>query len=159
MLRFVLLSFFLILSSCFEGGSGESAFAPSIEMAASVFGSGTLSIKGTVELPPTSSSQRFVQLYIYRSAGTGGGSQIQGSVQTTAAHEVNYTITGLPSGDYQIFLAVDETGNGIFSESGDYEGWYDGTLVSPKQNQASAATIVLSSVSRTGIDFAVGALP
>ncbi|HEX4925218.1 MAG TPA: hypothetical protein VFV50_14085 [Bdellovibrionales bacterium] len=158
-MRRLLIAYSALLVSCdvFPGG-GSSAFPPTITMAATVFGTGSLSVSGTVTLPPFSSSGKFVQLYVERSAGTGGGTQIQGSVQTTSSHEVDYEITGLPSGDYKIRLAVDESGNGVFSETGDYEGWYDGTLTSPKQSAGSAATIVLVSVSRTGMNFGVGEL-
>lgn len=158
-MRWLPIAYSALLVSCdsFPGG-GNSAFPPAITMAATVFGAGTLSISGTVTLPPFSSAGRFVQLYVERSAGTGGGTQVQGSVQTTSSHEVAYEITGLPSGDYKVRLAVDETGNGVFAEAGDYDGWYDGTLTSPKQSVGAATTISLVSVSRTGMSFGVGEL-
>jgi hypothetical protein len=150
----------LILISCGGDPTGGSVgIAPVVSLRATAFGSGTLTIEGSVDLPTVSSEGSSIRLYISRSAGTGGGSQEKIGSVTTTAHEVRYSVSGLPSGDYKIQLQVDESGNGIFSESGDYEGWYNGSTTTPIQNSATAATIVLASVSRSNMNFGIGAIP
>lgn len=153
----VLMSSFLV--SCGVGGEGSSSISPLVSLRATAFGSGTLSIEGTVALPDTSVEGSSVKLYLTRSTGTGGGNQEKTGVVTTTAHEVRYSISGLPSGDYKLRIQVDETGNGIFSERGDLEGWYSGTTSTPVQNETTGATIVLVSVSRFNMNFGIGLIP
>jgi hypothetical protein len=148
----------VFLTGCTIESGGTSAQAPTISMTATVFGTGTLSISGTVDLPPLATDQRAIRLEIQGTGATVGVQQI-GGVVTTSAKEIMYSISNLPSGDYKIEMDVDETNDGNFGSSGDLEGWYDGTVISPVQSFAAAATVILSSVSRSNLNFGISDLP
>ncbi|MEQ1876933.1 MAG: hypothetical protein ABL958_09830 [Bdellovibrionia bacterium] len=157
MIKWVLLPVCLGLLSCGGEGNGVNNLPPLVSLRATAFGSGTLSIEGTVDLPDASAEGANIRLFIKRTNGS--ADQEKTGTVTTLSHEVRYSISGLPAGDYQIELQVDQTGNSLYSESGDIEGWYNGSLNSPIQNSTVATTIVLASVSRTNINFGAGLIP
>lgn len=119
---------------------------------------GSLWLAGTVTMP-TSSTGNQMQINVVADPDEGFPGNRLGLLGSTSGDTVDYAVTGLRDGLYQVQLRVDTNGNGMLGDSGDWEGWYDGTVAAPVSDQASAAQVTVRGAPATGVDFGLGVLP
>ena len=111
-------------------------------------------ITGTITLPAGATAGRFVQLEVIRKSGT-PGNQVGLGGMTKSGTTLTYKITGLEAGDYQVGARVDQTGNMMVNDPGDYIGFAKGTVAAPKKSSSMADTINVAAPV-TGVDFGLG---
>ncbi len=119
---------------------------------------GSLWLAGTVTMP-ISSTDNQMQINVVADPDEGFGGNHLGLLGSTSGETVDYAITGLRDGLYQVQLRVDTNGNGMVGDSGDWEGWYAETVAAPVTDQAGAAQVTVRGAPVTGVDFALGVLP
>ena len=126
-----------------------------IKLDASHFFHGTYYIAGTISLPAGASSGHVVQLNI---VAAGKGNYVGPGGVTGSGTTITYAIVGLPAGTYKVQARVDQTGNQMVGDNGDYEGYARGTVAAPKKLASTADDIAVAS-STTGVDFGLAVLP
>jgi hypothetical protein len=144
-----------------SGGPGkDSGTAPMGDhmLDASVIFDGSLWLTGTIVLPEDTSGLG-MQLHVRGMPDEGFGGSFSGPVGTTTGGEVEYAITGLADGEYFVQLRVDATANGMVGESGDWEGYYDGSVEAPIFEEAGAPAVVVRSAPTADVDLGIGILP
>jgi hypothetical protein len=124
--------------------------------ATSVGKGGPYFITGTITLPTGASAGRFVRIMVSRTSGS-FGDQLGPAGSTKSGGTLTYKITGLQPGTYKIGVAIDETGNDMLNDPGDYVGYARGTVEAPKMSESAADNIAVSA-SVFGVDFGVGVL-
>ena len=97
-----------------------------------------LSISGTVTAVAGGAGIENVQLF----ATDASGNQISANTDASG----NYTIPGLPPGDYRVATS---------NSSGYVDEWYDNVIYQADPLGAGATLVTLTTSSRTGIDFAL----
>lgn len=145
-----------------DGGSGGiDAGAPPagarVFDASDIF-EGSLWLAGTITLPEAASGHG-IQINVAGSPDEGFPGNQLGPLGTTDGATLEYAVTGLAPGTYSVQLRVDATGDGMLGSSGDWEGWYDGTVAAPITDRASAAEVEVRTGPVTGIDFGIGVVP
>ena len=144
-----------------DGGGGTDAGQPppgSLVFDASDIFEGSLWLAGTVTMPETSTGNS-IQINVAGEPDDGFPGNQLGLLGTTSRATVDYAVTGLAPGLYSIQLRVDATGNGMLGDSGDWEGWYDGTVAAPIADRASAASVEVRAGPVGGVDFGIGVVP
>jgi hypothetical protein len=121
---------------------------------------GNSGIVGTISLPANVTAGSYTQL-VFDKAGPGfTASQIAGSFMTQAgATDVKYRLRKLPDGNYYLRFRVDQTGNMMFGDPGDFEGYYNGSVAMPIASKADAPLVTVNAQCRINADFGVGSLP
>ena len=115
---------------------------------------------GTISLPANVAEGHATQLVIDKAGPGFTASQIVGSFMTHAGvAEVKYRLRKLPDGNYYIRFRGDQTGNMMFGDSGDFEGYYNGSVAMPIASKADAPVFHLVEQCRINADFGVGSLP
>jgi hypothetical protein len=132
--------------------SSGSVEAPTL-LDSTPFG-GSLSISGTVSLPDSAVAGKAISLEVNRLAG--GNDLTRDSTQTTSAKTVKYVVSGVTDGDYEIRLRVDVTGNMQFSDPGDFDGFYRGSVAMPALSSSTGSKITVAGASLTAVDFGIG---
>lgn len=140
----------LLVTSC--GGSGSS-FCLSFD--GSDFG-GNLTIEGTISTPNDVSAGKSTQMTVTRVTGGDGNLSLLQTSGNTCEGGSTYQVTGMTPGTYRIRLRVNVDGNNRVDDAVDLDGYYDGSVESPKSFD-EAETITLSSDSLENIDFGVAA--
>jgi hypothetical protein len=153
----------LLVVSCSDGasntGTTSSGGTSGVSLDASKIFKGTLTLSGTITLPPGTGAGKSIQL-----TASGGGADITqkgsqvGPAGTTAGDAVPYTVTGLAPGKYSIRARVDVDGNGSL-QSGDLDGYTGGTVDAPVVEFSKAKEIDVGPSGATGVDFGVGKAP
>lgn len=115
-------------------------------------------ITGTVTLPPGASAGRAVQIEVVRTDGF-GGNQLGAAGTTGAGSTLTYKVTSLEPGVYKIGVRVDETGNQMVNDTGDYIGFAKGTTGAPKTTSATADEITITDAPITGVDLGLAVVP
>ncbi len=114
---------------------------------------GTLAVAGTVTFPVPLEPGSVLVLSIAASAGT---PRAQTFAMAALGDRVTYRIGGLVSGSYVIRVQADATRNGLVNDTGDYDGYYDGSATGPLLTRADARTVVLQTTCIDRLDFGVG---
>jgi hypothetical protein len=161
----LLVATFGFLLSCSDGGStGTTSGATStgngsVSLDASKIFKGTLTLSGTITLPPGTGAGKSIQL-----TASGGGDDITkngsqvGSAGSSPGDSVPYTITGLSEGKYSVRARIDIDGNGVLG-SGDLDGFTGGTVDAPITDFAKAKEFDVGPSGATGVDFGVAKVP
>jgi hypothetical protein len=85
-------------------------------------------IMGTIALPSTVSPGRSTELSLEKAGPDVGGTQYIRSYVTEAGKlAVTYHIKLIQDGNYYLRFGVDQSGNGSMGDSGDLDGFFDGT--------------------------------
>jgi hypothetical protein len=157
-------SAFLLLS-CSDGGSSTGTSnggsgGGAVTLDASTIFKGTLTLSGTITLPPGSGAGKSIQL-----TASGGGADITqkgsqvGLAGTTPGDSVPYTITGLVAGKYSVRARVDMDGNGALADDVDLDGFTGGTVDAPVRDISKAQQVDVGPSGATGVNFGVGKAP
>jgi hypothetical protein len=77
---------------------------------------------------------------------------------TTDAKKMRFVLKGLKDGEYKFKFFVDQNNNRGM-DSGDYEGWYAGTVDNPLLSYEVATVLKLEGRDHEGIDFGIGRKP
>lgn len=118
---------------------------------------GTLAVRGTFNLPATLQAARIVVVSVASAAG--GESHDQSFAATAPSDRFSYRIGGLVKGSYVIRVRADSNGNGLVTDSGDYDGYYDGSSVAPILTRADAKLVTLDATCLDAINFGAGIKP
>ncbi len=118
---------------------------------------GTLAVRGTFSLPATLQAARIIVVSVASAAG--GESRDQSFAATAASDRFSYRIGGLVKGSYVIRVRADANGNGVVNDSGDYDGYYDGSSVGPIQTRADAKVVTLDATCIDALNFGAGIKP
>ncbi len=118
---------------------------------------GTLAVRGTFNLPATLQAARIVVVSVASAAG--GESHDQSFAATAASDRFSYRIGGLVKGSYVIRVRADANGNGLVTDSGDYDGYYDGSAVAPILTRADAKVVTLDTTCLDALNFGAGIRP
>ena len=159
-----LLSLFFLFGCSTDDGSSltggdivPDVDAPTVSID-SYFGGGDLSISGTVQLPDSASAARSIMFGINKTSfDPYPFSEFDATQVTTTSKYVNYVVNGLSTGDYTLRMQVDQSGDLEYGTTGDFDGYYNGTVSAPIQSSGSATTITLSE-SMSNVDFGIGTL-
>ena len=117
-------------------------------------------IVGTISLPADVAAGSATQLVIDKAGPGYTATQIAGSFVTQAGvTEVKYRLRKLPDGNFYLRFRVDQTGNGMFGDSGDFEGYWGGSVAMPIRSKADAPVFHIIEQCRINADFGVGAVP
>lgn len=117
-------------------------------------------IVGTISLPADVAAGSATQLVIDKAGPGYTATQIAGSFVTQAGvTEVKYRLRKLPDGNFYLRFRVDQTGNGMFGDSGDFEGYWGGSVAMPIASKADAPVFHIIEQCRINADFGVGAVP
>lgn len=144
-----------------SGGSGSDAGSPpagTLVFDASDIFDGSLWLSGTVTLPETSTGSA-IQINVAGDPDDGFPGNQLGLLGMTSGATIDYAVTGLAPGIYNVQIRVDTNGDGMVGGSGDWEGWYAGTVAMPITDRAAATPIEVRTAPVTGADFGIGALP
>jgi len=121
---------------------------------------GNSGIAGTISLPANVAAGHATQLVIDKAGPGFTATQIAGTFMTQAGvTEVKYRLSKLPDGNYYIRFRVDQTGNMMFGDPGDFEGYPNGSVAMPIASKADARVFHVVEQCRINADFGVGALP
>jgi hypothetical protein len=139
-----------------DAGQDDKPPATDLKLDAKAFFKGKFYITGTLQLPAGATAGRGVQLNVIADGLKGNfvgyaGMTKDGTSQT-------YAITGLPAGTYKVQARVDQSGNQMLGDTGDYDGYARGTVASPKTTAGAADPIVVNA-SVTAVDFGLGVVP
>jgi hypothetical protein len=138
-----------------SGGGGDG-----VDLDASRVFKGTLTLSGTITLPPGSGSGKGIQL-----TASGGGADISqkgsfvGAAGSTPGESVPYVITGLVAGEYTVRARVDQNDDNVLVSPGDLDGHSGGTLDAPVLDVGKAKKVTVGASGATGVDFGLGRLP
>jgi len=112
----------------------------------SLFGSGGLSLSGTVTLSNSVAAGAGAQIGIISGSTVPGspwfGNELIGGRLQGAGATLRFRITNLDAGEYRVFARVDASGNGSFEE-GDLGGYYAGSAENAVQDPAAATAVQL----------------
>ncbi len=147
----------VILFSACDGTTGSDTSTQGTDVVLdSTFGEGSFSVSGTVSLPD-SVTGNYAQVTITRkNAGVDNFSEVDSAEKKSSGAEISYKINNLPAGDYQIRMRYDVDGDGSFGGTNDYDGYYNGTPLVPK-DFADADTLTITD-SAENVDFGIGTL-
>lgn len=148
----------LVLSGCQNAGAGSGASAQINFAVDSSFDSGTSAITGAVSFPSGTASGRALQITVQKTTSGDTYTVIDGTFTTNGASSMTYRVTNVSDGTYKIRVRVDTDGNNSLIDSGDLDGWYNGTVLSPITSSSSATEVTVSGGDATGRDFGVGAI-
>lgn len=148
----------LCLAACGGDDEDEGGGVPTIKVTPFLF-EGPYTVKGTIELPADTASGRATQFEFARvNAGINGGAEIEPGPSTTDSKTIHFEINGLEDGEYLFRLGVDQSGDRKLG-TGDYEGWYGGTLQAPILDRQNAVVLKLEGRNHEGINFGIGPKP
>ena len=117
-------------------------------------------IKGTITLPSNVAPGSPTQLSLEKAGPDPGGTQYIGSYVTEASKlTITYHVKLVQDGNYYLSFGVDQSGNGSFGDSGDLDGFYDGTTAAPIMTKANAPVVAVRGSCQSDRDFGVGPLP
>jgi hypothetical protein len=151
----------LSLVACGDDARPEEAEeerVPLIDMHPGLF-EGPLTVKGTLTLPAdTRPGVYTVFEFDQMNSGPIPGVAVQMGPHTTDAKKMRFAINGLQDGAYKFRFFVDQNGNNDM-DSGDYEGWYAGTVDNPMLSDEEATVLKLEGRNHEGVDFGIGRKP
>lgn len=154
-----------------EGGADGGAVKPEADAAADAgtaclpqasfsldggFG-GTYAIRGTISFPAILPAQRVVLVSIV--ASVGNDVHQQAFATAAASDRFTYRIGGLTTNKYIVRIQADAGGNGTVTETGDYDGYYDGTSAGPILVRANATPVDVKGACLDLVDFGAGVKP
>jgi hypothetical protein len=117
-------------------------------------------IMGTIALPSGVSPGRATQLSLEKAGPDPGGTQLIGSYVTEPGKLViSFHVKLVQDGNYYLSFGVDESNNGAFGDSGDLNGFFDGTVAAPIMSKADAPVIAVRGACQAGRDFGIGPVP
>ena len=150
----------LLLTACGGGGGGSSSDADRqrITMSLDDFELGTDGngkISGMIPLPASVAADTRLQLTVMRTAPEELTARASGHLRY-ATTSIAYLITDLPAGTYSVRLRLDVTGNEMYGDPGDLEGWFEGTTDTPIFEAVDADERELADEEAIILNFGVG---
>ncbi len=147
-----------------DDGGGPEPVSPEIVFVSNF--DGPYELLGTVTLPEGTPAGSGARLEFGFPTPFGISFQQSAEVETNLAGEVRFRVLDVDNGNFVIGLAVD-TGdggvfnqpNGIYNETGDLRGYYNGTTASPVMNAGDAPLVQVAGSNLADLDFGVGAVP
>ena len=118
---------------------------------------GDYTISGTVSLSENTSSGHAIQ-FLVRRVDAPQYIVIEPLGSTNDAGTFNFRIVNASDGGYKIAARVDANDSGVL-DTGDLDGYYDGTVSSPTQDDDAARTITIAGASVQDINFGLGERP
>ena len=117
---------------------------------------GPYTISGSVQLPDGASAGKYVKIQVNKAMAY---SEADTTQKSGKGNLLFFRIVGVTDGDYEILIETDQTGNLVFGDSGDFKGYYDGTVDVPVQDSVSAVEVTVSGASVENVDFGIGVIP
>lgn len=147
----------LLLVGCGEGGKDDPTDAGPRTVTIQLTEGGALSISGQLSMPEATPAGHMIQFTLDRLTAPAYFS-VEGAGSTNGDTVFDYRIVNATDGDYKIRFRVDLNDSGQF-DTGDLEGYYDGTVSAPIQDRSLAATLTLAGSAIEGADFGIGSSP
>ena len=146
----------LLIVFLFFTGCKKSSSAPDTNVSRIVLNSdlgGVFSIEGIVYLPDDAAVNRKIELSIYI-LGTTTPISVQNQ-NTTDEKRVKFEIREVPAGGYNIRMRIDQDGDGFVDSTGDYKGYWDGTVAEPSLVLGNARPLYVTDSNISDLEFGV----
>lgn len=115
---------------------------------------GVLAVRGTLTFPAPLPQGRAVTVSFQ--AEVGGEIRQQTYSTLAISDRFTYRVGGLIPGRYILRVQADATNNGSVTDSGDYDGYFNGTSAGPLLLRADAVAVEVKDVCRDNLDFGAG---
>ena len=108
-------------------------------------------------MPDGTPSGHFIQFRVFRTSSP-ALAVIEPLGNTNSSGEFEYRIVNAADGDYQVSARVDINDSGQF-DTGDLDGYFDGTVDQPIQDDDLATEITLRGMPVQDVDFGIAPAP